>query len=518
MKDNYTKRLLSFNNTEDVKALKVMVQVGQCSNSVGAQNILSLLKSSNISADLIESGCDGLCFLAPKVILQYSDKTTSIFNNVSENDVEMISNEINSPKKKRNTDNLATELLNNQTRIAMAQCGYSDPSNAKSYISEGGYIGLAKALGTKQDEVISEIEDSKLLGRGGAYFPTGLKLKAVRKTESKSKYVVINAEEGEPGVFKDRHLLEGVPHRIIEGAIISAYAVNAPQIIFYINAKAKLSLDRLKNAIEQCYKLNILGQNILRSKYSVEADIIQGAGGYVCGEETTLLNTMEGDRREPRIKPPFPTESGYKSSPTLVNNCETLSNIPFILTNGATSFKRIGCENAYGTKIISLSGDVNRPGVFEVQMGTSIDEIIKIFGGGGIGKNPENAVSIGGPSSGVLPHNQLHIKIMPGRIHETGIMLGAGGLVVLKDKTNVLQFIKNLAKYNADESCGKCTPCREGTPRIVNMLEKLKPSTDTAAYREELSDLAEVVSSASLCGLGQGAGTPIKSFLHFWPD
>ena len=518
MNDSYTNRLISSVKSEEIKSPTVMVQTGQCSNSVGAQNILALIKASPISADLIETGCDGLCFLAPKVIVKYPDRTTSIFNNVSANDIKLITNKINTHEPKNNSNNIASDLLNDQTRIAMDQCGYIDPVNVKSYISIGGYQGLSKALDKKKDEVISEIEQSKLLGRGGAYFPTGLKLQAVSKAKGKSKYVVVNAEEGEPGVFKDRHLIEGVPHRIIEGAIISAYAVNSPQIIFYINAKAKLSLTRLKKAIKQSYQLNLLGKNILGSEYSIDASIVQGAGGYVCGEETTLLNTMEGDRREPRIKPPFPTESGYKYSPTLVNNCETLSNIPFILNNGADSFKKTGVENAYGTKIISLSGSVNRPGVFEIQMGTSIDEIIQKFGGGSEGEKSQFAVSIGGPSSGVLPHNQLHTKIAPGRIHQTGIMLGAGGVVVLKSKNNVLEFIRILAKYNANESCGKCTPCREGTPRIVNMLDKLKPSTNTSQYREELSNLAEVVSSASLCGLGQGAGTPIKSFLHFWPD
>ena len=518
MNNSCTNRLISSIKTEEIQSPIVMVQTGQCSNSVGAENILSLIKASSKSANLIETGCDGLCFLAPKVIIEYPDRTTSVFNNVSAKDIKLITNKLNYNEPKTNSQNIATDLLNNQTRIAMDQCGYIDPVDAKSYISKGGYQGLAKALDMSRDEVVSEIQESKLLGRGGAYFPTGLKLQAVSKAKGKSKYVVINAEEGEPGVFKDRHLIEGVPHRIIEGAIISAYAVNSPQIIFYINAKAKLSLTRLKKAIKQSYQLNLLGKNILGSEYSIDASIVQGAGGYVCGEETTLLNTMEGDRREPRIKPPFPTESGYKYSPTLVNNCETLSNIPFILNNGADSFKKTGVENAYGTKIISLSGSVNRPGVFEIQMGTSIDEIIQKFGGGSEGEKSQFAVSIGGPSSGVLPYSQLHTKIAPGRIHQTGIMLGAGGVVVLKSKNNVLEFIRILAKYNANESCGKCTPCREGTPRIVNMLDKLKPSTNTSQYREELSNLAEVVSSASLCGLGQGAGTPIKSFLHFWPD
>ena len=517
MNNNYTNQLLSLNKSEATKTPRVMVQIGQCSNSVGAQNILNLISASTASTDFVETGCDGLCFLAPKVIIEYADKTTATFNQVSENDIAMIVAQINNSSNKTNDNNLARQLLNDQSRVAMDQCGYIDPSDAKTYISKGGYAGLAKALSIEPKDVISEIEESKLLGRGGAYFPTGLKLRAVSKIKSKTKYVVINAEEGEPGVFKDRHLIEGIPHRIIEGAIISAYAVNANEIIFYINAKAKLSLTRLKNAINQSYELNILGKNILGSPYSVETSIVQGAGGYVCGEETTLLNTLEGDRREPRIKPPFPTESGYKSSPTLVNNCETLSNIPFILNNGSNTFKQIGCENGYGTKIISLSGSVNRPGVFEIEMGTSINKIIEHFGGGGIGKNPENAVSIGGPSSGVLPHNQLDLPILPGRIHPTGIMLGAGGVVVLKDKTNILEFIKILAKYNADESCGKCTPCREGTPRIVKLLEK-HDASGNSKYREELSDLAEIVSSASLCGLGQGAGTPIKSFIHFWPD
>ena len=517
MNSKYKNHLLNVNKSNDLKRIRVMVQIGQCSDSVGAKEILHAIKPLTSSVDLIETGCDGLCFLAPKVIIEYPNKAVSIFNNVSENDKTEIVNQIQNPTTENNRQ---SALIENQARIAMDQCGYIEPSNAKEYILKGGYEGLAKALDIESDKVIAEIEKSKLLGRGGAYFPTGLKLRAVSKTESNTKYVVVNAEEGEPGVFKDRHLLEGVPHRIIEGAIISAYAVNATQIIFYVNAKAKLSLVRLKKAIEESYDLNILGENILGSKYSVEATIVQGAGGYVCGEETTLLNTLEGDRREPRIKPPFPTESGYKANPTLINNCETLSNIPFILNSGANLFKQIGCESAKGTKIMSLSGAVKRPGVFEVPMGTSIATIIKDFGGGAIDddENYKNPVSIGGPSSGILPHDQLDLPILPGKIHPTGVMIGAGGIVVLKDKTNILEFIKILAKYNAKESCGKCTPCREGTPRIVNILEKCISSGKTSTYQEELSDLADIVSSASLCGLGQGAGTPIRSLLHFWPN
>ncbi|MCI0439596.1 MAG: SLBB domain-containing protein, partial [Chloroflexi bacterium] len=278
-----------------------------------------------------------------------------------------------------------------------------------------------------------------------------------------------------------------------------------------------LSAERMQRALEQAYGRGLLGKGILGSGFDLEAEIRRGAGGYVCGEETTLLNTMEGYRREPRLRPPFPTEAGLWAMPTVINNPETLASVPYIMVNGAQAFAAIGGEDR-GTKIISLSGSVKRPGVIEVPMGTTLRQIIYDIGGGTLGGRELRAIGLGGPSSGVFPPSMLDTPIKPGFIHESGVMLGAGGVIAIDDSMSVLDMVRNLAAYNARESCGKCTPCREGTPRIVEVLDRLMSGNGVAKDLEELRYLAQVVNSASLCGLGQAAGNPITSALHFFGD
>ena len=310
--------------------------------------------------------------------------------------------------------------------------------------------------------------------------------------------------------------MEGVPHRIIEGMAIAAYASGVEKAFIYINAEAGLSAGRMRKAIDDAEDRNLLGDDILGSEFGLRVEIRRGAGGYVCGEETTLLNTMEGYRREPRLRPPFPTESGLLSSPTVINNPETLASVPFILTHGAKAFAEIGDESGSGTKIVSLSGSVRRPGLAEVPMGTTLRQIVFDIGGGLADGRRLSAIAVGGPSSGVLPESMLDTAIRPGMIHESGVMLGAGGVIALDDRVPVLDAVRSLAAYNADESCGKCTPCREGTPRMVEAIDRLISGAGSPNDLEELQYLAEVVGAASLCGLGQAAGGPITSALHFF--
>ena len=497
---------------------RVVVQVGHCSDSVGASEVERALASSlPDSVYLVMAGCDGACFRAPQVVLTGPTGTSVKLARVQPAiAAERVATAISELPQERSPP--SDGFLSGQRRIALDRAGELDATDIDDYILHGGYDGLAHALSMTPEGVIEEVKASGLRGRGGAYFPAAAKWESARKVGSSRRYLVVNSEEGEPGIFKDRHLMEGVPHRVVEGAIIAAYASGVNEAYVYINAEADTSAERMHKAVQQAYERGLLGEDILGSGYGLSVEIRRGAGGYVCGEETTLLNTMEGYRREPRLRPPFPTEAGLLARPTVINNTETLATVPFILANGAQAFAEIGSENASGTKIISLSGSVQRPGLAEVPMGTSLREALYDVGGGPSPGHTLAAVAVGGPSSGVLPPSMLDTPIAPGLLHESGVMLGAGGVIALDERVGPLEAVRGLAAYNAAESCGKCTPCREGTPRMVDALDRLFSSRGSPSDLDELRHLAEVVGLASLCGLGQAAGGPINSGLHFFGD
>ncbi len=493
---------------------RIVVQVGHCSSSVDSVQVADALASqAPDSAYIVTAGCDGDCYDAPRVVVTAPDGARSVFGGVTTKDARRILESTSLPKQ-----NEATSPYAGQHRVVLHGCGEIALTAIDEYLLTGGYAGLAKALGAPQEKVIDEVKASGLLGRGGAYFPASMKWESARKFPSPDRYIVVNCEEGEPGIFKDRHVMEGVPHRIIEGALIAAYAAGVHTIYIYINAEAELSTQRMQQAVDQAAQVGIIGEDVLGSGYNMSVTVRRGAGGYVCGEETTLLNTMEGDRREPRLRPPFPTEAGLFGRPTVINNAETLASVPVIMAHGAAEFAEIGSEKATGTKVISLSGSVERPGVVEVPMGTTLREIVFGLGGGIFGGKAIAGVAVGGPSSGVLPESMLETAIAPGMLHESGVMLGAGGVIALDENVDVLEAVRSLAKYNADESCGKCTPCREGTPRMVDALDRLLSGAGSSGDLDELRELAEVVGAASLCGLGQAAGGPINSALHFFGD
>ncbi len=495
---------------------RVVVQLDHTSLAVGGSAVADTLsRTLPDSSYLVIAGSDGASFQAPKVVVMTPDGATRAFTNVGIADVqEIVSHTANGADNPDDTGS----FIEHQHRVALALAGEISATDIDEYMLDGGYSGLAKALTMTPEDVIEEVKASGLRGRGGAYFPAAIKWEGARRTEKSPKYLVVNAEEGEPGIFKDRHLMEGVPYRILEGMTIAAYATGIGEAFIYINAEAELSAQRMQNALEQALGAGLLGHDILGSDYSLNVEIRRGAGGYVCGEETTLLNTMEGYRREPRLRPPFPTESGLWGMPTVINNPETLSSVPFILANGADEFKKIGDDDASGTKIMSLSGSVRRPGVVEVPMGTSLRQIVYDIGGGPVEGRDLIGLAVGGPSSGVLPTSMLDTRIMPGPLHESGVMLGAGGIIALDDRTTIPTVVRSLAAYNADESCGKCTPCREGTPRMVDALDRLIDGQGSPNDLDELRQLAQIVGAASLCGLGQAAGGPITSALHFFGD
>ena len=480
---------------------KLLVQVGHCSMAVGALEVLNDLRRE-VSDEIVveESGCDGACFAGPKVFTS---------DNVFKASRESLSEDLSFNW----ASGVSQKYISDQHRIAMKDIGNMSAVGLDDYLDKGGFIGLATALSLLSDDVLHIVEKSGLRGRGGAYFPVHLKWRSALSVESANRVMVVNAEEGEPGIFKDRHLMEGAPYRLIEGALISAFATGIKNIFLYVNAEAELAYQRMKEAVDVSVREGFLGEGILGSDFSANIKIIRGAGGYVCGEESTLLNTMEGKRREPRLRPPFPTESGYKNQPTIVNNVETLCNIPYILSYGDDEFRKQGLDDCPGTKIVSLSGKVDNPGAIEVPMGTPIAEILRVFGG----VEPEKltGIAVGGPSSGILPSEKSILPIRPGLIDDNSVMLGAGGIIALGENRNIIDSVTSLAEYNSSESCGKCTPCREGTPRLLELLALSK--NESPNLNDELYKLANAINQASLCGLGQAAGNPILSLLHHFP-
>ncbi len=498
-------------------AIRATVQVGHCSIAVGADTVAERLQAALAeSVPLTVAGCDGACFDAPVVTLIHASGGSQRFSRVELRDVARIveASETGPESSAVDTD----DFFESQHRLALAGAGIIDPTSIDAYVSTGGYSGLARALEMTPEEVTQQVTASGLRGRGGAYFPAAAKWEAARKAAGARRHLIVNAEEGEPGVFKDRHLMDGVPHRVLEGAIIAAYASDVSEATFYVNAEAHLSADRMRCAIDQANKHGLIGDSVLGTDFNLSVDIVRGAGGYVCGEETALINTMEGYRREPRLRPPFPTEAGLWGRPTVINNVETLASVPFVLSEGPDVFAAIGTDDGAGTKIVSLSGVLKRPGVVEIPFGTTLRQIVFDIGAGPTDGSTIAFAGVGGPSSGLLPESMFDLPINPGMLHESGVMLGAGGVVVLDDRADPVEVVSELAAYNASESCGKCTPCREGAPRMVELLDAIVGGRGTKRHLEELETLAKVVNAASLCGLGQAAGNPVLSALRFFGD
>ena len=534
---------------------RVIVQVGHCSQAVGATQVAEALQvelSGHSSVDLVIAGCDGACFAAPQVIVTTRSNNIQRYSQVSLDDVPALAATLTrgdaaqSPPFVTGGGGDLDSFFAAQTRLLLTRCGYIDPTSINEYIALGGYRGLNAALSRSPEEVIQTVLDAGLLGRGGAYFPAARKWQAARAANGSPRYLVVNAEEGEPGLFKDRHIMEGDPHLLLEGMLIAAYATGASETYIYINAEAHLSAQRIETAIGQAQDAGLIGDNILGSGFDCQVTVRRGAGGYVCGEETTLLDTIQGNRREPRLRPPFPAESGLFQRPTVINNVETLSNVPIILSDttdppvrpepveghaedaspvlppfvqgGRRGFSDLGLDSAKGTKLICLSGLIQRPGLAEVPMGSTLRHVIYDIGGGPPPGTDLGVVAVGGPSSGVLPPTELDMELRPGMLHPSGVVMGAGGIMVMAEGVPVIDVVRQLAAYNAAESCGKCTPCREGTPRMVQVLDRLASGSGSTTDLEELRYLAEIIGAASLCGLGQMSGGPINSALHFFGD
>ena len=487
------------------------------------------LKANHLEEDvqIVETGCFGLCAVGPVVIV-YPE--AAFYSGVHEDDVTDIVQEhlINGrlvtrllhteragePPVKALTD---TEFYRRQTRVALRNCGVIDPENIDEYIARDGYAALIKCLTEYEpQQVIDMVKASGLRGRGGAGFPTGMKWQFVKNAVGDVKYVCCNADEGDPGAFMDRSVLEGDPHAVIEAMTIAAYAVGGTQ--GYIYVRAEYPIDRCRIAINQAREYGLLGKNILGTGFSFDIELRLGAGAFVCGEETALMVSVEGNRGEPRPRPPFPANKGLFGKPTLLNNVETYANITQIILNGPDWFASMGTEKSKGTKVFALGGKIVNTGLVEVPMGTTLREIVYDIGGG-IPKGKQfKAAQTGGPSGGCIPPQHLDVPIDYDKLIEIGSMMGSGGLIVMDEDTCMVDIAKFFLEFTVDESCGKCTPCRIGTKRLLEMLTKVTDGTATLEDLDKMEELCYYIKENSLCGLGQTAPNPVLSTLRYFRE
>lgn len=476
----------------------------------------------------IRTGCFGFCEQGP-IVKIIPDNT--FYVRVSIDDVsEIIDNHlINNNKVDRLLYQLPTTgehipdskhmpFYKQQMRIALRNCGMIDPENIKEYFARDGYSALAKVLKSTPEEVIDTIIKSGLRGRGGGGFPTGLKWKITRESQSDTKYVVCNADEGDPGAFMDRSILEGDPHSIIEAMAINGYCTGASHGLIYIRAEYPLAIHRLQVALQQAKDYGLLGKNILGTKFCFDIEIRYGAGAFVCGEETALIRSMEGKRGEPYVKPPYPSQCGYKNCPTNVNNVETYANIPPIILKGDKWFSSIGTEKSHGTKVFALAGKINNVGLIEVPMGTTLRQVIFDIGGGIKNGKKFKAVQTGGPSGGCLTSKHLDIPIDYDNLLASGSMMGSGGMIVMDEDDCMVSVAKFYLDFTVEESCGKCAPCRIGNKRLYEILDRITKGDGTTEDLDLLRNLGTVIKDTALCGLGQTSPNPVLSTLENFYD
>lgn len=406
-----------------------------------------------------------------------------------------------------------------QKRVVLRNAGVVDPESIDEYIAYDGYEALGKVItAMTPEQVVEEVKNSKIQGRGGAFFPTGIKWGFAAREKSDEKYIICNADEGEPGTFKDRLILEGDPHSIIEGMAIAAYAVGAQQGYVYIRGEYRMSIDRMQKAIDKAREYGLLGKNIFDSDFSFDLEIREGAGAYICGEETALIESIEGKRGEPRDKPPFPPSEGLWGKPTIVNNVETLANIPKIILNGADWFKSLGTPNSPGTKVFTIVGNVSNPGLIEVPMGITLREVIYEIGHGIPNGKGFLLAQMGGTTGGILTSDHLDIPLAVDTLREVGAGLGSGAILVVDDSNCVVDLTKNFVEFFNHESCGKCTLCREGTGRLLELLERISTGRGETADLHLIDELSQIMMKGAFCGLGQAAPIPILGCLRYFKD
>lgn len=507
--------------------MNLRIGFGSCGIAAGAKQIKAAVEQEIAAAglDIIiqQTGCIGMCHNEPLLDVITDDGYVFTYGHVTVEMVKIIFEEHikgGHPVEKYLVATTAepNDFLAGQVRVALRNCGVIDPEQIDDYIDCGGYEALRKTIGMTATEVIDEIKISGLRGRGGAGFPTWFKWNAARQNESAIKYIVCNADEGDPGAFMDRSVLEGDPHSVLEGMAIAGYAIGAAEGVIYARAEYPLAIHRVQIAIEQARSKGYLGDNIFATKFRFNIRIKQGAGAFVCGEETALIASLEGERGMPRLKPPFPAQSGYWGKPTNINNVETLANVPWILDKGGSAFAAMGTEKSKGTKVFALAGKIKRGGLVEVPMGLSLRDVIFKVGGGIKQDKKFKAVQMGGPSGGCIPERLLDTPVDYDSIMSTGAIMGSGGMVVMDENTCMVDLARFFLDFTQKESCGKCVQCRLGTKRMLEILERICRGEGRQGDIELLEEIAIKVKEGSLCGLGQSAPNPVLTTIKYFRD
>ncbi len=508
-------------NSKLPQSVLLKVGMGTCGIAAGARAIYDKLEEQvknfqNIEIDY--TSCNGFCHLEPLIETIIKGKTLLLANLSAEQIPFLLENLTN--KKLLSSKVLVIEKdkkLKGQNRIVLENCGIINPDKLNDYLEKDGYVALKKVLNNiSPEEVIENIKKSGLRGRGGAGFSTGIKWDLARKAQSEQKYVICNADEGDPGAFMDRAVMEGDPHRVIEGLIICGYAIGASKGYIYCRAEYPLAIMRLRKAIIDAKESNLLGENVLNSGFGFEIIIKEGAGAFVCGEETALIASVEGQRGMPRIKPPFPATKGLWEKPTNINNVETLANIPWIIRKGADSFSALGTEKSPGTKVFSLAGKIKNAGLIEIEMGVSLRDIIYGIGGGSSTNKEVKAVQLGGPSGGCIPAEMFDTLVDYESLMSTGAIVGSGGMVAVDEDTCMVDLAKYFLQFIQSESCGKCTFCRIGTKRMLEILTRMTEGKSNMEELNKLRALAQNIGVASLCALGKTAPNPVMTTLRYF--
>ena len=503
--------------------MRIVIGEGSCGIAAGASKVHSALSEAlqctGITIGI--AGCIGMCFLEPVVDIYDGKTLLKRLVRVTPDDAGAIAEAVtgNSLDALKNLEISEEDsaFLKKQKRIALRRCGLIDPESISSYLDDGGYSALKKVLsGMSPEDVIEEIKISGLAGRGGAGFPTWFKWNAARKSEGEEKYLICNADEGDPGAFMDRAVIESDPHALIEGMLIAAYAIGASKAFVYVRAEYPLAIVRLQKAINEATEKGLLGDNILGTDFTCHLKIKAGAGAFVCGEETALIESLEGKRGMPRLKPPFPAEKGYENKPSNINNVETFANVSWIIENGGEAFASMGTENSKGTKVFALTGKIKRGGLVEIPMGLTLREVIYDIGGGIRDDKEFKAVQLGGPSGGCIPKELLDTVIDYKALNATGAIMGSGGMVVMDEGTCMVNMARFFLDFTTKESCGKCVHCRIGTKRMYEILTRITEGNGKEGDIELLTELCEGIRSGALCGLGQTAPNPVLTTIRYF--
>ena len=500
--------------------MKIVVGEGSCGIAAGAEKVRqALLKEDLNGAMLTIAGCIGMCYLEPIVDIYEDGKEVKRLVRVTENDAKKIAEYAKTGDENAIAPLLVSdedkEFLNKQTRIALRRCGIINPDEIEDFIQADGYTAIKKVLNEMTPEdVIEVIKTSGLAGRGGAGFPTWFKWNAARQSDGEEKYLICNADEGDPGAFMDRAVIESDPHTLIEGMLIGAYAIGAKNAVVYVRAEYPLAIKRLERAIEQATEAGYLGDNILGTDFSCKMTIKAGAGAFVCGEETALIESLEGHRGMPRLKPPFPAQSGYWRKPSNINNVETFANVSWIINNGGAAFASMGTEGSKGTKVFAVTGKVKR--LVEIPMGKTLRDVIFDIGGGMKGDKAFKAVQMGGPSGGCIPAELIDTVIDYKALGATGAIMGSGGMVVMDEGTCMVGMAKFFLDFTAKESCGKCIHCRIGTKRMLEILTRITNGEGQDGDVELLEELCYGIKDGALCGLGQTAPNPVLTTIKYF--